>query len=148
MQRVVDSAGSVSVRGFQRSKLAREVRIRTKVLGQITLAVSRCEEKTMTEKTRQDEHSGSPAGYPSLSRYKARDRTYAVMAAWMAGEMSEGQAAKLIGHDCLELREHRDELLAVASELWERFRHAGTTVSDDLTHEVRTEQRHCCRCDD
>lgn len=98
---------------------------------------------TRTIELTDDMHQDEP-----LSRYTARDRTYAVMAAWMAGEMSEGQAAKLIGHDRVELREHRDELLAVASALWQRFRAEGTTVHDDLTHEVRTEHRHRCHCDD
>lgn len=100
----------------------------------------------MTQTT-DNEHSGATACYPSLSRYKARDRTYAVMAAWLAGDLSEGQASRLIGHDRVELREHRDELMQVAAELWERFRADGTTVNDDLTHEVRTEQRHLCHCD-
>ena len=45
-------------------------------------------------------------------------RTPAVLVAWQAGGLSEGQAARLLGVDRLELRRLRDEAVARAGAVW------------------------------
>jgi hypothetical protein len=49
--------------------------------------------------------------------HRAR-RTPDALVAWQAGELSEGQAARLLGVDRLELRRQRDEALARAAAVW------------------------------
>lgn len=41
-----------------------------------------------------------------------------VLVAWQAGELSEGQAARLLGVDRLDLRALRDEAVARAQAVW------------------------------
>jgi len=54
-----------------------------------------------------------------------------VLLAWQAGELSEGQAARLLGVDRLELRRLRDEAFARTAAVWAaeaRERRAGEGV--------------------
>lgn len=79
-------------------------------------------------------------------RYDAKARLVAIVAAHMAGELSEGQASKLIDEPCLELRIIADEYKAVAKWMWERYRTTGET----LVHDIASYQprRYCERCGD
>lgn len=67
-----------------------------------------------------------------LSRHGHVSRGYAVLIAWQAGEMTEMEAANILGYPVVQNREHVQELLAVARALSDRFRQTGETVQHDL----------------
>lgn len=83
-----------------------------------------------------------------LKRYKARERFWAVLGAWMAGQISEGQACTLCGITPVDLRECAEEQKAVADALWERYREDGDTIDNDIRDEAGTAQFHRQRLSD
>ena len=82
----------------------------------------------------------------TAQRYDAKARLIAVVAAYMAGELSEAQAARLIDEPAIELRIIAEEYKVVAKWMWERFRTTGQT----LTHDIADYQpkHYCERCGD
>ena len=84
----------------------------------------------------------------TLARYDARTRMWAVIAAWMDGHISEGQATKLCNISAVDLRECADEYRVVADELWKRFRRNGATIHTDIREEMFQSSVHSCRCSD
>jgi len=71
-----------------------------------------------------------------LGRYGWSARSYAILLAWQAGELSEMEASKLSGINVVENREHVQELILVAKNLASRYRETGETLVDDLCRET------------
>lgn len=71
-----------------------------------------------------------------LARHKWKERSYAVIVAWQAGELTEMEASKLIGKQVIDNREHLQELIEVAKALSIRFRETSETLKDDLDREI------------
>lgn len=84
----------------------------------------------------------------TIDHYDANARSHAVLIAFAAGELSEGQAAKLLGIDRINLRERQEDYTRAAAELWGRFKDNGLTVASDIADEVAGRQRQTCRCSD
>lgn len=82
-----------------------------------------------------------------LGRYGFAARSAAVVVAWQAGEITEMTAAKLLGVDVIENREHVAELIAVADALLRRCQETGETVKDDLQREIIERRGFDCRRD-
>lgn len=76
----------------------------------------------------------------AIERYKARERFWAVVAAFMGGHLSEGQATTLLKCSVVDLRECVLDHRAVADELWDRYRSTGETIDDDIRSETGTAQ--------
>jgi hypothetical protein len=57
-------------------------------------------------------------------------RTAAVLVAWQAAALTEGQAARLLGVDRLELRRRRDEAVARASAVWSAERRERPVIQE------------------
>lgn len=79
-------------------------------------------------------------------RYDAKARMVAIVASWMAGELSEGQATTLIQEPNIELRLIAEEYKEVARWMWERYRKTGETLVDDIAK--WQPQTYCKRCSD
>lgn len=73
-------------------------------------------------------------------RFGPRERMWAVIAAWMGGHLSEGQATKLLNISAVDLRECGNEYKQVADEMWARFRETGETIDDDIKTMVAFQQ--------
>jgi hypothetical protein len=71
-----------------------------------------------------------------LGRFGWSARSYAILLAWQAGELSEIEASKLSGINVVENREHVQELILVAKNLAWRYRETGETLVDDLRRET------------
>ena len=82
-----------------------------------------------------------------MQRYDAKNRFLAIIASWINGELSEGQACKLLGVGVtpVDLRETAEEYNTVAREMWKRFKRNGATVDDDMKEEG-LHRPHQCRC--
>ena len=85
-----------------------------------------------------------------MQRYDAKNRFLAIIASWMNGELSEGQACKLLGVGVspVDLRETAEEYNTVAREMWKRFKRNGATVDDDMKEEGLHRPHQCSRCND
>ena len=79
-------------------------------------------------------------------RYDAKARLVAIVASWMAGDLSEGQATALIQEPCLELRLIAEEYKTVSQWMWERYRRTGETLVHDIAN--YQPRRYCERCSD
>lgn len=83
-----------------------------------------------------------------LNHYSANARSWVVVVALMAGDLSEGQACKLCRMSRVEMRELVQESQVVAGLLWARFRNTGETVATDLADEAARKSMNRCRCSD
>jgi len=71
-----------------------------------------------------------------LGRYDWKAKAYAVMVAYADGEISEGQAMKIIGTDRLDVRDSKEEMNQVGQLLWKRYREIKMTIDDDIEEEI------------
>lgn len=71
-----------------------------------------------------------------LKRHKARERFWALLACYMAGELSQMQAAKLMGISSTELNDCENEHIQIGQEMWKRYRATGQTINDDIRAEM------------
>ena len=76
-----------------------------------------------------------------LKSHGYKERIWIVLACHMAGEITDNEAANILGKFDLNVREHALDAIRVAEELLKRYRETGKTVRDDLQDELAIRQQ-------